>query len=79
MMQIPKGEYNRAPIFTGENYAYWKDCMYAHLMSVDLQLWVIIKEVPFVPQNIIDGISDYLLRNLKRNEMKVKLGRFLKI
>lgn len=57
MVQIdPKGAYNRALVFTGENYAYQKDWMYVHLISVDLLLWVAIEEEHFVPQKIIDGI-----------------------
>lgn len=48
MAQIDqKGGYNRAPIFIGENYAYLKDCMYIHLMSIDIQYWLAIKGEPF--------------------------------
>ena len=49
MAQIDsKGAYNKATTFTGENYAYWKDCMYVHLMSVDIQYWLAIKDIPFI-------------------------------
>lgn len=58
MTQIDsKGAYNRAPIFTGENYAYWRDCMYIHLMSEDIQYWLAIEDITFVPQKVIDGVS----------------------
>lgn len=51
-----KGVYNRAPIFTIENYAYWKYFMYVHLIYVDKLLWVVIEEGPFIPKSIVDGI-----------------------
>jgi len=35
----PKGAYNRAPIFDGENYYYWKECMSVHIQSVDMDVW----------------------------------------
>lgn len=31
----PNGAYNRALIFKGGNYAYWKENMVIHLLSVD--------------------------------------------
>jgi len=31
----PKGDYNKAPIFDGENYDYWKECMSVHIQLVD--------------------------------------------
>lgn len=30
-----KGAYSRSPIFKGGSYAYWKNNMYVHLMSVE--------------------------------------------
>lgn len=40
----PKGAYNRAHIFKGENYAYWKENMYIHLLSFDKNLWVVVTD-----------------------------------
>jgi len=34
-----KGAYNNAPIFEGENYDYWKECMSVHIQSVDMDVW----------------------------------------
>lgn len=56
MKNDPKGVYNRVFDFTIENYTYWKDWMYLHLMLVDLQLWVKIKDGPFIPKRIVDGV-----------------------
>ena len=41
-----KGAYNRALIFTGENYGYWKACMHIHISSVDKGLWNVIINGP---------------------------------
>lgn len=38
----PKGAYDREPIFTGENYGYWKSCMCIHINSVDKGIWDVI-------------------------------------
>ena len=46
MVNDPKGAYNRAPIFTGENYSYWKDCMQMHINSVDRKIWKVIENGP---------------------------------
>jgi len=35
----PKGAYNRAWIFYGENYDYWKQSMRVHIQSVDMDVW----------------------------------------
>jgi hypothetical protein len=43
----PKGAYNRAPIFNGENYGYWKDCMRVHINSVDRLVWAAIENGQF--------------------------------
>ena len=33
----------RDPIFTGENYSYWKDCICVHINSVDRKIWKVIE------------------------------------
>lgn len=44
MVQIDLDEaYIIALILTGENYTYYKDCVYVHLIYVNVQLWVAIK------------------------------------
>lgn len=52
----PKGAYNRAPLFKCENYAYWKENMYVHLMSVDKNIWVETIDGPFIPKNEVDNV-----------------------
>lgn len=46
----PNGAYNRAPVFKGENYAYSKENMYAHLLSIDKNLWVADTDGSFIPK-----------------------------
>ena len=46
MSNDPKGAYNRAPIFSGENYSYWKDCMRIHINSIDRKVWKVIQDGP---------------------------------
>src|SRR3954464_4266823 len=41
-----KGAYTKAPVFTGENYSYWKDCMCIHINSVDRKIWDVILNGP---------------------------------
>ena len=43
----PKGAYNRAPVFNGENYGYWKDCMRVDINSIDRNVWTAIQNGPF--------------------------------
>ena len=43
MASKPKGDYERAPIFTGENYSYWKACMQIHVNSYDKGVWQAIQ------------------------------------
>ena len=43
----PKGVYNRAHVFNGENYGYWKDCMRVHINSIDRNVWTAIQNGPF--------------------------------
>ena len=43
----PKGAYNRAPIFNGENYGYWNDCMRVHINLIDMNVWTAIQNGPF--------------------------------
>jgi len=46
MANEPKGAYNRAPVFNGENYSYWKDCMRVHINSIDRKIWNVILNGP---------------------------------
>ena len=46
MSNDPKGAYNRAPIFTSENYSYWKYCMRIHINSIDRKVWKVIQDGP---------------------------------
>lgn len=49
-----KGAYSRTSIFKGENYAYQKDNMYVHLVSIDKMLWVAITDEPLILKNKVD-------------------------
>ena len=50
----PKGAYNRAPIFDGENYDYWKEYMSVHIQSVDMDVWDAVVNGQFQPQIVAD-------------------------
>lgn len=39
MASEPKGPYNRAFVFPGENYGYWKDLMCVHINYIDRKVW----------------------------------------
>ena len=53
----PKGAYNRAPIFDGENYDYWKECMSIHIQSVDMEVWDSVVNGRFQLQVVANGIA----------------------
>lgn len=40
------GAHNRASIFNGENYDYWKDYMHIHINSIDKKVWKAIQDGP---------------------------------
>lgn len=41
------GAYNKAPVFHGENYGYWKDCMCIYINSIDRNIWKVVQDGPF--------------------------------
>ncbi|KAK2354182.1 gag-protease polyprotein [Trifolium repens] len=49
MAFAPKGAYNRAPIFNGDHFDYWKSSMCIHIYSFDGEVWNAIENGPFVP------------------------------
>ncbi|KAK2374793.1 gag-protease polyprotein [Trifolium repens] len=49
MAFAPKGAYNRAPIFNGDHFDYWKSSMRIHINSFDGEVWNAIENGPFVP------------------------------
>ena len=51
MAFAPKGAYNRAPIFNGDHFDYWKSSMRRHINSFDGEVWNAIENGPFVPTN----------------------------
>jgi len=57
----PKGAYNRAPIFDGENYNYWNECMSVHIQSVDMDVWEAVVNGQFQPQIAVDGDNGVVL------------------
>lgn len=56
----PKGAYNKALIFKGGNYDYWKDNMYVHLMLVEKVIWLAITDEVFLPKTKVDG--DFIVK-----------------
>jgi hypothetical protein len=53
----PNGAYNRAPIFDGENFDYWKECMSVHIQSVDMDMWDVVVNGRFQPQVVANGVA----------------------
>ena len=53
----PKGAYNRRPIFDGENYDYWKECMSVHIQSVDMDVQDIVVNGRFQPQVVANDVA----------------------
>lgn len=39
MASEPQGAFNRAHVFTNENYGYWKDLMRVHINFIDRKVW----------------------------------------
>lgn len=56
MAYEPKGDYKRAPIFTGKNYSYWKACMRIHVNSYDKGVWGVIQNGPTPVTHLVDGV-----------------------
>jgi len=42
---------NKAPFFTGTNYAFWKIRMGTYIMSLGIEVWAIVKE-GYAPKDI---------------------------
>ena len=40
---------NKAPFFTGENYAFWKIIMMTYIMSLGIEVWVAV-ELGYAPK-----------------------------
>ena len=57
MANKPKWEYNRAPVFTGENYGYWKTCMRIHINSYNKGVWDVIINGPSEIIMDVDGFT----------------------
>jgi hypothetical protein len=53
----PTGVYKRPPIFNGENYDYWKECMSVHIQSVDMDVWDDVAKGQFEPQLVANGAA----------------------
>ncbi|KAK2451034.1 hypothetical protein QL285_010121 [Trifolium repens] len=51
MAFAPNGAYNRAPIFNGDHFDYWKSRMRIHINSFDGEVWNAIENGPFVTTN----------------------------
>ena len=57
MENDPKGAYTRSPVFTGENYSYWKDCMCVHIASIDRKIWKVIEDGPMAITMTKDNVT----------------------
>lgn len=76
----PKDAYNRAHVFKGESYTYWKENMYVHLLSVDKNLWCIVTEGPFISMGYNDVIKhpkDWMNDVTKKSLYDLKTGNIL--
>jgi len=49
---------NRPPLFTGENYPFWKVKMRIFLELVDRGIWDVVLNEPFVPVNIANEVQE---------------------
>ena len=53
----PKGAYNKVPVFNGEDYGLWEDCMCLHINSIDKNVWNSIQNGPFkITMTNVDGV-----------------------
>ncbi|BAT89667.1 hypothetical protein VIGAN_06068300 [Vigna angularis var. angularis] len=48
---------NRPPLFTGDNYAFWKVRMEIFMGSVDRGIWEAVLNGPYIPKRTIDGVE----------------------
>lgn len=53
----PKRMFNRAPTFKGENYSYWKENVYVHLLSVEKNMCVAFTQGSFTPMDDDDVVK----------------------
>jgi len=49
---------NKPPLFTGENYPFWKARMQIFLKFVDRGIWDAILNGPFVPVNVVGDVQE---------------------
>jgi len=62
---------NRPPLFSGDNYPFWKIRMKIFLESVDKGVWDAIVNGPFIPTKIVEGKTmpkDFLSWTLDENK-----------
>ena len=48
---------NRPPLFTGDNYAFWKVRMEIFMGSVDRGIWEAVQNGPYIPKITVDGVE----------------------
>ncbi len=46
----------RPPFFNGNDFLYWKNRMYYFLKSEGVDLWDVVKNGPFTPTKIVNGV-----------------------
>jgi len=49
---------NRPPLFTGENYPFWKVRMQIFLESIDRGIWDVVLNGLFIPINVVNDVSE---------------------
>jgi len=70
----PKGDYNRAPIFDGENYDYWKECMRIHIQSVDYNRAPIFSSYPYFENRASNFLGTALTIMMSNFTKKISNG-----
>lgn len=75
MAYEPKGAYNKAQTFNGENYGYWKDCMHIYINSIDRNVWNTIQNGPFeiTTTNVDDIVVPKTEAQWNANDEKIDL------
>ena len=49
---------SKVPLFGGKDYASWSIRMKSHLMSIELELWIIVEKGYDVPKVTPKGVED---------------------
>ena len=69
---------NRAPLFNGEGYAYWKVRMKIFIQAIDIEIWDAIENGPYVPQTKVNDTVGPKPRASWDDDDKKKVGYDMK-